>query len=168
MTGDLEVYCPECGKTFSSEKAMLEHYDEQHNDVASEEEKMAGVDSEADHAKLERKPADCEYLTCGTLCSAQDSNDCKKNPNTCCNFCFLLGSCEDSCEHLEDGQGTSSKVNALVKLLSRKGMVFTYYCCSCGAPLKIGFNQEILKICPNCGYDLTAINLAKLISQKFL
>jgi hypothetical protein len=168
MTDDLEVNCPECGKTFPSEKTMLKHYDEQHSDVNSEEEKTPIDNSEADPAKLEREPTDCEYLTGGTLCSAQDSNECQKNPITCCFFCFLNGSCEDSCEHLEDGQGTNSKVNALVKLLSQKGMVFTYYCCSCGAPLKIGFNQEILKICPNCGYDLTAIDLAKLISQKFL
>ena len=56
-------------------------------------------------------------------------------------------------------------INELVKLLAQRGQTLTYYCCHCGAPLKIGAKQEPLKTCPNCKYDLSAIDLAKLINQ---
>lgn len=56
-------------------------------------------------------------------------------------------------------------VNELVKLLTQRGQALTYYCCHCGAPLKIGAKHEPLKTCPNCKYDLTVIDLAKLINQ---
>src|SRR5208283_3614025 len=51
---------------------------------------------------------------------------------------------------------------ALVKTLSVKGQNLTYYCCHCGAPLKIGARApEIQKNCPRCKGDLEIINLAK-------
>lgn len=49
--------------------------------------------------------------------------------------------------------------------LNQRGQALTYFCCHCGAPLKVGNNQETLKSCPKCKYDLSAIDLAKLISQ---
>jgi hypothetical protein len=55
--------------------------------------------------------------------------------------------------------------DALVKQLAKKGQTLTYYCCHCGAPLKIGAKKELLQNCLKCGGDLTIINLAKLISQ---
>jgi hypothetical protein len=56
-------------------------------------------------------------------------------------------------------------LNELVKQLSERGQAITYYCCHCGEPLKIGAKHEVLKTCPSCKYDLTVIDLAKLINQ---
>jgi hypothetical protein len=52
-----------------------------------------------------------------------------------------------------------------VEQLNQRGQVLTYFCCHCGAPLKVGAKQEITKACPKCKYDLVAIDLAKLINQ---
>ena len=55
---------------------------------------------------------------------------------------------------------------ALVKNLADKGQTLTYYCCHCGAPLKIGARApEIQKTCPRCKGDLEIINLSKFIKQ---
>ena len=56
-------------------------------------------------------------------------------------------------------------VKELVEQLAERGQTLTYFCCHCGAPLKVGAKNEILKTCPNCKHDLTVINLAKLINQ---
>ena len=61
---------------------------------------------------------------------------------------------------------TQKEAAALAKNLSEKGQTLTYYCCHCGAPLKIGGKtSEIQKTCPRCRGDLEIINLAKLIKQ---
>ena len=63
---------------------------------------------------------------------------------------------------------TPSNISAddLVKKLAEKGQTITYYCCHCGAPLKIGAkSQEIKKNCPKCSCDLEVINLSKLIKK---
>ncbi|MGE5556049.1 MAG: hypothetical protein ACM3UY_07305 [Methanocella sp.] len=52
-----------------------------------------------------------------------------------------------------------------LQLLSQRGQVLTYYCCHCGAPIKVGAGIEVSKYCPKCKYDLSAIDLAKLINQ---
>lgn len=49
--------------------------------------------------------------------------------------------------------------------LSKRGQALTYYCCHCGAVLKVGAGHNVEKSCPKCKYDLSAIDLAKLISQ---
>jgi hypothetical protein len=55
---------------------------------------------------------------------------------------------------------------ALSKKLSEKGKSLTYYCCHCGAPLKIGAKSpEIQKSCPRCKGDLEIVDLAKFIKQ---
>jgi hypothetical protein len=55
---------------------------------------------------------------------------------------------------------------ALAKALSEKGKTLTYYCCHCGAPLKIGAKvPEIQNACPRCNGDLEIINRAKFIKQ---
>jgi hypothetical protein len=55
---------------------------------------------------------------------------------------------------------------ALAKKLSEKGKTLTYYCCHCGAPLKLGAKaSEIQKTCPRCKGDLEIINLSKFIKQ---
>ena len=55
---------------------------------------------------------------------------------------------------------------ALVKKLQEKGQNLTYYCCHCGAPLKIGAkSSEIQNTCPRCQGDLEVINFAKFIKQ---
>jgi len=55
---------------------------------------------------------------------------------------------------------------ALAKNLSEKGKTLTYYCCHCGAPLKIGAKApEIQNNCPKCQGDLEIVNLAKFIKQ---
>ena len=56
-------------------------------------------------------------------------------------------------------------IDELVAQLTEKGQTLTYFCCHCGAPLKVGAKQEIQKTCSNCKYDLSAIDLAKLINQ---
>ncbi len=56
-------------------------------------------------------------------------------------------------------------VDALVKQLAERGQALTYFCCHCGAALKVGAKNEILKNCPNCKYDLTVIDMGRLISQ---
>jgi rubrerythrin len=55
-------------------------------------------------------------------------------------------------------------ITELVEQLAQRGQTLTYFCCHCGAPLKIGAKHEILKTCPNCKYDLTVIDTAKLIN----
>ena len=58
------------------------------------------------------------------------------------------------------------ETTVLVKALSKKGQTLTYYCCHCGAPLKIGVKApEIQNTCPRCQGDLEIINLAKFIKQ---
>ena len=61
--------------------------------------------------------------------------------------------------------GPITDIDELIKLLAQRGHALTYYCCHCGAPLKVGAKYEPLKACPNCKYDLSAIDLAKLINQ---
>ncbi len=56
-------------------------------------------------------------------------------------------------------------IDELIAELTKRGQTLTYFCCHCGSPLKVGVKQEIQKTCPNCKYDLSAIDLAKLISQ---
>ncbi len=56
-------------------------------------------------------------------------------------------------------------IDELIEHLAKRGQTLTYFCCHCGAPLKVGANHEIQKTCPNCKYDLSAIDLSKLISQ---
>jgi len=53
----------------------------------------------------------------------------------------------------------------LIAELGKRGQMLTYFCCHCGTALKIGVKQEIQKTCPNCKYDLSAIDLEKLIRQ---
>ncbi|MCW4001510.1 MAG: hypothetical protein NWE93_14870 [Candidatus Bathyarchaeota archaeon] len=56
-------------------------------------------------------------------------------------------------------------LDELVAVLAERGQTLTYFCCHCGSALKVGANQEIHKTCPRCEYDLSAIDLAKLINQ---
>ncbi len=56
-------------------------------------------------------------------------------------------------------------LDELVAELTSRGQTLTYFCCHCGAPLKVGAKQEVQKACPNCKYDLSAVDMAKLISQ---
>lgn len=52
-----------------------------------------------------------------------------------------------------------------IQQLTGRGQALTYFCCHCGAPLKVGAGNDVQKSCPKCKYDLSAIDLAKLISQ---
>ncbi len=56
-------------------------------------------------------------------------------------------------------------IGELIKLLGHRGQTLTYYCIHCGEPLKVGINHEVLKSCPRCKYDLSAVDLAKVINQ---
>jgi hypothetical protein len=53
----------------------------------------------------------------------------------------------------------------LIAELTERGQTLTYFCCHCGVPLKVGAKSGILKECPSCKMDLSAIDMAKLISQ---
>jgi hypothetical protein len=56
-------------------------------------------------------------------------------------------------------------LNVLLKQLSQRGQTLTYYCCHCGEPLKIGGENEVKTNCPKCSFDLSVIDLVKLINQ---
>ena len=58
-----------------------------------------------------------------------------------------------------------SSVGEAINQLAERGQSLTYFCCHCGAALKVGANNQIQKNCPNCKYDLTVIDMARLISQ---
>ena len=61
---------------------------------------------------------------------------------------------------------TQKEAAALAKTLSEKGKNLTYYCCHCGAPIKIGAKApEIQNSCPRCKGYLEIIDLAKFIKQ---
>jgi hypothetical protein len=61
---------------------------------------------------------------------------------------------------------SSDDLRAAVKNLTDKNQTLTYFCCHCGAPLKIGAKApEIHKSCLRCGCDLEVIDLSKLINQ---
>jgi hypothetical protein len=61
---------------------------------------------------------------------------------------------------------TQKEAAGLVKTLSEKEKTLTYFCCHCGAPIKLGSKApEIQDICPRCKGDLEIINLAKFIKQ---
>lgn len=53
----------------------------------------------------------------------------------------------------------------LVAQLTDRGQNLTYFCPHCGALLRIGAKNEVLESCPNCKYDLSVLDLAKLINQ---
>ena len=64
------------------------------------------------------------------------------------------------------GSAPATDLNISVKNLCKKGQTLTYYCCHCGAPLKIGAKApKIQKTCPRCKGDLEIIDLRKLIKQ---
>ncbi len=56
-------------------------------------------------------------------------------------------------------------LDSLIQQLSQRGQTLTYFCVHCGRPLKVGAKDEPVKECPHCKYDLSAIDVAKLISQ---
>jgi len=59
-----------------------------------------------------------------------------------------------------------NNLNSLIRQLADRGQTLTYHCCHCGTPLEIGAkSMEVLIICPNCGYSLEVIDMAKLINQ---
>jgi predicted SprT family Zn-dependent metalloprotease len=63
---------------------------------------------------------------------------------------------------------SATDIKGQLKTLTQKGQTLTYYCCHCGAPLKIGSKApKIEKTCPRCKGDLEIIDLSKLIKQHF-
>ena len=84
-------------------------------------------------------------------------------------MCEKLGMPERA-EHLRQKQEeiTASRddIKSLIRQLVDRGQTLTYHCYNCGTPLKVGAkSEEVLKICPNCGHSLKAIDMAKLIHQ---
>ena len=62
--------------------------------------------------------------------------------------------------------GPQKEAVALAKALSNKKQTLTFYCCHCGAPIKIGAKApEIQSDCPRCKGDLEIVDLAKFIKQ---
>lgn len=53
----------------------------------------------------------------------------------------------------------------LLAQLNQRGQTLTYYCVHCGEALKVGAKQEPQTSCPYCKYDLSAVNMVKLINQ---
>jgi hypothetical protein len=117
--------------------------------------------------------ATCEFFTTGTNPEAVAKARIKKFE--------MSGRFEDAARELEKigmteeaekakekakhRPASTSDLNELIAQLTQRGQTLTYYCIHCGEPLKVGAKQEALKTCPNCKYDLSAIDLAKLINQ---
>jgi hypothetical protein len=74
---------------------------------------------------------------------------------------------EETLKKAKDHPSVPLSLDELVEQLTQRGQTLTYFCCHCGTSLKVGANQEIQKTCPKCKYDLSAIDMAKLISQHF-
>jgi NAD-dependent SIR2 family protein deacetylase len=83
---------------------------------------------------------------------------------TCKNYSTeKKGTSKKKDKELTDAQKEAA---ALIKTLTAKGKTLTYYCCHCGAPMKIGAKSpEIQKNCPRCQGDLEIIDLSKFIKQ---
>ncbi|MDR1992303.1 MAG: hypothetical protein LBQ98_02215 [Nitrososphaerota archaeon] len=94
----------------------------------------------------------CEYFTTST------------NPSV---VAELKAKAEATRKEFKEKPAQLLTIDDLVEELGKRGQLLTYFCCHCGTPLKIGAKQEIQKNCPNCKYDLSAIDLIKLISQHF-
>jgi hypothetical protein len=77
----------------------------------------------------------------------------------------LTDKAQEARKKAKDLPPPSSDVNDLVKQLAERGHGLTYYCCHCGEQLKIDARNQPLETCPKCKYDLTVIDLAKLINQ---
>ena len=81
--------------------------------------------------------------------------------------------CRDYSTHQRDSSKKKNELSeeqkeasALAKKLAENGKTLTYFCCHCGAPLKIGAKTpEIQSTCPRCQGDLEIINMAKFIKQ---
>ncbi len=117
--------------------------------------------------------AKCEFFTTGTDPSTVAKAKIKKFE--------MAGRFEDAAKEYEkldmkeEAEKTRRKIkdkpsrtltlDEAVEQLVQRGQALTYFCCHCGAPLKVGVNQEVAAACPKCKYDLSAIDLAKLISQ---
>ena len=56
-------------------------------------------------------------------------------------------------------------LDELVAELTSRGQTLTYFCPHCGAVLKVGAKDEIAKECGSCKYDLSVLDMQKLISQ---
>ncbi|MCW4003340.1 MAG: hypothetical protein NWE95_05440 [Candidatus Bathyarchaeota archaeon] len=72
---------------------------------------------------------------------------------------------EEARKKVRDKPVRQSSVDEAISQLAERGQSLTYFCCHCGAALKVGANHPIQKTCPNCKYDLTVIDMARLISQ---
>lgn len=72
---------------------------------------------------------------------------------------------EEAREKAKNQPAPSDNLDELLTQLSKRGQTLTYYCVHCGGSLKVGLKQEIQTTCPHCKYDLSAIDMAKLINQ---
>jgi rubrerythrin len=77
----------------------------------------------------------------------------------------LTAHAEEAREKAKNQPAAPTDLNELLDVLAKRGQTITYYCVHCGETLKVGAKQETQKSCPHCKYDLSAIDLAKLISQ---
>ncbi len=72
---------------------------------------------------------------------------------------------EETRKRTKDTNVSQLSADELVEQLGKRGQMLTYFCCHCGTPLKIGAKNDIQKTCPKCHYDLTVIDMARLINQ---
>jgi hypothetical protein len=79
-----------------------------------------------------------------------------------------IGQKEQAAEAQEKAKNKPVSNYSLEELLSQlneHSQTLTYYCVHCGEALKVGAKQEPQTSCPHCKYDLSSIDLAKLINQ---
>jgi hypothetical protein len=114
-------------------------------------------------------------------CSFFDEESCQKTGKTLApakvGYATYFIEAENCKNFSTEKKGTSKKKEkeltepqketaALVKKLADKGQTLTYYCCHCGAPIKIGAKSpEMQSTCPKCKGDLEIVNLSKFIKQ---
>lgn len=115
----------------------------------------------------------CEFFTTSTDSSKVGMVKIKKLESTghfkeAAEECEKLGLHEKADEirgKIKEAPLTMLNTDELIERLEQRGQTLTYFCCHCGTPLKVGAQHELKKTCPNCKYDLSAIDMAKLLNQ---
>jgi hypothetical protein len=72
---------------------------------------------------------------------------------------------ESSRKKAKENPKKPQTIDELLRELSKRGQTLTYFCPHCGTALKAGNKEPIQQECPNCKFDLCALDMQKLLSQ---